>query len=678
MADHKHAPQGGNGVGTAATSTASASRGGVDAAVRRGADKGRLAKSAKPSTTSPDVHGTARNAGVRCCEESERRLLEAKSDRISRFHKSLAHGADGAVELQPWNDFIEGLRAVNNAGDASVLASVNAGPRKWVNPLAGWAVDTEVSDPCSHVIPAPPALRSPEAAAEIIELYWMALLRDVPFAQWKDHPEVNDAAVELSKLPLYLRRATKNSGGSVVAGEVNKRPTNASGPSDAPDKPEGDNRYVRYSELPGAMTKLDERSVFRGGELFAGQPLRERAGPFLSQFLLQEISYGTFRIPQRQIYATPGIDYVTRLDEWEQVQNGASRNPMQNLIGTNNASQRRYLSTMRDLATYVHFDQLYEAYLNAALILVQNRYPLAPGNPYGAGPCDPYGIGHAEPGMTNGTPGGATKLNRNQDGFGTFGGPHVLSLVCEVATRALKAVWRQKWTHLRLRPEAYAGLVQHQLSVGTFGDGHAVLAQSASDGAIGRVSASSRFHHNRLLPLAFPEGSPTHPAYGAGHATVAGACVTILKAFFDEKVCVHCPVEPNADGSALLPYGGDDWSAITVGLELDKLASNIAIGRNMAGVHWRSDYTQSMLLGQRVALDVLYRQSRDYLEEYCFHFTTFGGGSVDLDHEGLRYKPAAVLGGAEVEVLAGDEHGHPNRIARGQDAGIATALLGVV
>ena len=36
-----------------------------------------------------------------------------------------------------------------------------------------------------------------------------------------------------------------------------------------------------------------------------------------------------------------------------------------------------------------------------------------------------------------------------------------------------------------------------------------------------------------LLPMAFPEGSPMHPSYGAGHATVAGACVTILKAFFD-------------------------------------------------------------------------------------------------------------------------------------------------
>src|SRR5437660_6510937 len=36
-----------------------------------------------------------------------------------------------------------------------------------------------------------------------------------------------------------------------------------------------------------------------------------------------------------------------------------------------------------------------------------------------------------------------------------------------------------------------------------------------------------------LLPITFPEGSPTHPSYGSGHATVAGACVTVLKAFFN-------------------------------------------------------------------------------------------------------------------------------------------------
>jgi hypothetical protein len=39
-----------------------------------------------------------------------------------------------------------------------------------------------------------------------------------------------------------------------------------------------------------------------------------------------------------------------------------------------------------------------------------------------------------------------------------------------------------------------------------------------------------------FLPMAFSAGSPPHPAYGAGHASVAGACVTVLKAWFDEDV----------------------------------------------------------------------------------------------------------------------------------------------
>lgn len=33
--------------------------------------------------------------------------------------------------------------------------------------------------------------------------------------------------------------------------------------------------------------------------------------------------------------------------------------------------------------------------------------------------------------------------------------------------------------------------------------------------------------------MAYPEGSPMHPNYGAGHATIAGACVTLLTAMFD-------------------------------------------------------------------------------------------------------------------------------------------------
>ena len=105
--------------------------------------------------------------------------------------------------------------------------------------------------------------------------------------------------------------------------------------------------------------------------------------------------------------------------------------------------------------------------------------------------------------------------------------------------------------------------------------------------------------------MAFPEGSPTHPAYGAGHATVAGACVTILKAWFDENAPVANPVVASDDGEALVPYTGGDAGRLTVGGELNKVAANIAIGRNMAGVHWRSDYFDSIRLGERVAICIL-------------------------------------------------------------------------
>ncbi len=61
-------------------------------------------------------------------------------------------------------------------------------------------------------------------------------------------------------------------------------------------------------------------------------------------------------------------------------------------------------------------------------------------------------------------PGNPYVDSKTQIGFGTFGGPHILSLVTGVATRALKAVWYQKWfVHRRLRPEAMGGLIHNQL-----------------------------------------------------------------------------------------------------------------------------------------------------------------------------------------------------------------------
>src|SRR5712691_9548132 len=95
-----------------------------------------------------------------------------------------------------------------------------------------------------------------------------------------------------------------------------------------------------------------------------------------------------------------------------------------------------------------------------------------------------------------------------------------------------------------------------------------------------------------LLPHDDPEGCPLHPAYAAQHAATLGAQVTALKALFDESAVMPNPVMPSDDGQSLLPYTGADAAQMTVGVELNKLASTVSLGRDIEGVHWRSDAWQ--------------------------------------------------------------------------------------
>ena len=213
-----------------------------------------------------------------------------------------------------------------------------------------------------------------------------------------------------------------------------------------------------------------------------------------------------------------------------------------------------------------------------------------------------------------------------QAGFATWGGPHVLSLVTEVATRALKAVWYQKWfVHRRLRPEEFGGRIEaDRIGLHSF---PMIDDEILSSGAL---AANVAAHGTALLPIAFPEGCPTHPAYGAGHATVAGACTTILKAFFDESWVIPNPQQPNLAGTALTPYTGADAGGITVGGELNKVAANIALGRNGAGVHWRSDYAESVRLGEEIAIAILREQKATYNESSALSISTFDGKGIEI------------------------------------------------
>ena len=361
------------------------------------------------------------------------------------------------------------------------------------------------------------------------------------------------------------------------------------------------------------------------------------------------ITYGAQRIDQRVPVATEKLDYMQLWNDWLTVQNGfdvnkcglGHENPKcskgQNFDGT-----RRFICTPRDLATYVHFDALYQAYLNATLLLLDMGTPFDPGFANLSG--------HARRLRPR-----ATASRKTRGGFALYGGPHILTLVTEVATRALKAVRFQKFNnHLRLRPEALAARMEKANDIdqtypslcGAFGKMREQLEDTIkavvdfNDTAVGVGSA--------LLPMAFAEGSPMHPTYGAGHATVAGACTTIVKAFFDTGTVlglnaadgcdnskpgfftsvsaplVFQPVEKGKGLKARAP--GKYECPLTLEGELNKLAANISIGRNMAGVHYYSDYYDSLRMGEEIAIGMLEEQAICYpTDPFVLSVPTFDG-----------------------------------------------------
>ncbi len=108
----------------------------------------------------------------------------------------------------------------------------------------------------------------------------------------------------------------------------------------------------------------------------------------------------------------------------------------------------------------------------------------------------------------------------------------------DFACHALTVAWFHKWNvHRYLRPEEYFGLL-HVSDAGALKfPVPRFLRQSEALGIIARTTGTC------LLPQAYPEGSPIHPSYPAGHAVVAGACGTILKFFFNAAMRLPAAVE---------------------------------------------------------------------------------------------------------------------------------------
>ncbi len=369
--------------------------------------------------------------------------------------------------------------------------------------------------------------------------------------------------------------------------------------------------FSQYGADPAAQAAIAELSGlsdFRGpkvngqvtaGTLFRGFTAGDLIGPYISQYFYPTLAFGAGEIVQRYLTYLPDSDSMKDFPSYLSCQNGSpsGSNPID--------PTRRYLRNGRDIGAWVHIDVLYQAYFQACLYLVGVGAKLNSGNPYAPG--SPAAV--------------------NQTGFGTFGVPYLKGILAGVTSRALKAQWYQKWfVHRALRPEAYGGLVH--LKVAGARPDYPIHDEVTNSDAVARMFSKNGTY---LLPMEFPEGCPQHPAYGSGHATVAGACVTILKAFFDETEVIQNPVAPSDDGLSLLPYNGADAGQLTVGGELNKIASNVAFGRNIAGVHWRTDAEEAMKLGEAVAISVLRDEKACYSEDFAgFTFKKFDGTQITV------------------------------------------------
>ena len=481
--------------------------------------------------------------------------------RWGNYSKGLKHDARGDVVAASYDSMLDAL----NSGAPSDFDAIKlGGDVPLVDPQAGLAFTLVGGDPQSFALPPAPALASAERAGEMVEDYWMALLRDVPFSQYDSHPLAQAAIADLNKLSDF--RGPKQGG------------------------------------------KVNAATLFRG---FTPEDL---LGPYVSQFLLLPFQFGAIDIDQTfQTYLPPGkggADYMTDFASWLAVQNGQATNAGKLTsapFGPNMPDPtHRYLRDGRGLAAYVHVDVLFEAYFNACLVALDAGCGFNAGNPY------------------NGTAAGKT-----QQGFGTFGTPYAKTAISAVAGPALKTIWYQKWyVHRVLRPEAYGGLIYKTLLAASdpLYFSYPLHADVLNSDAVKHVQS---LHGGALLPMAFPEGSPWHPSYGQGHGTVAGACATMLKAILDEDFVIPNPMMPSDDGTKLVPYTGP--GKLTVRGEANKVAANIALGRNHAGVHWRSDYDRSVLLGEEVAIRVLRDEKLLYNEHHPrWTFTKFDGTKMTI------------------------------------------------
>ncbi len=458
---------------------------------------------------------------------------------------------------------------VGNPGGTNFTATLNG-------PQGALAFDLQGRDSHATIIPPAPSVASAQTAAEQVEHYWAALMRDVHFTDYASSSLAAQACADLNNMS-YIQS-----------------PNNI---------------------FPHPVTPAN---LFRGQIVPGDAPVQ---GPYISQFLLQPTFLGVQPLSQlynriASIGQTAGADFLTDPHEYQNVQNGQP--PSVSLA----FDQVFCLVRMgRDLASYTHVDALHQSYFVAALVLAGIGAPVNPGNPY-IGSRTEHGFGtfgssQAGPVDAVGTiPEMATRALK----AAWF---HKWIVNLRMRPEEYGALVHANLTHQNPMPQAARALHHDVLNSAALPIIHSqygsyLLPQAFPEGSpthpcyptghgtVGGacISAIKFFFDGsqRIRPLLTAAGSDVMTA--------------------------------SSDGQTLEVYTGADRDSLTINGELAKLAWNITQGHGIhAGIHFRSSNVYSMLLGEQLGISILQDRARSYNEPFTIHITKIDGTTATISNQ---------------------------------------------
>jgi hypothetical protein len=499
------------------------------------------------------------------------------TDFSALYSKGLLHDSLGLPDARSWSSMRNALTSGSFSAFQSIqVGTPGGGPNSKLNgPQGCLAFDLQGLDSHAAVIPPSPSVASAETAAEAVEHYWAALLRDVPFTQYGSSSVAAQAVADMNNLS-YVNSGSNN-------------------------------------EYPAPVTT---QNLFRG-QIYPGDG--NIMGPYVSQFMVQPTAFGVQPISQLLQTFLPvgggGSDYMTNTSIYQSIQNGG------NSVGALAMDPTlRYIRNGRDLAAYTHVDVLYQAYFVAFLVMSQINTPLNPGNPYiGSNTEKPFG--------TLGGP----------DAAGTLAEMATRALKAAWFHKWIVDL-RMRPEEYGALVQVRLGNSNNNFSRGPQAAGalHRDVLNSLGAKTVNRTYGSylvpQAFPEGSPTHPCYPTG---HGTVGGACITAlkfffdCNQEIRPLLTAAGRDVYV-----PSTNGQSLNVYNGSDANSLTINGELSKLAFNVSFGHGIhAGIHFRSSTLWSILLGEQVALSVLQDRAKSYNEPFSVTITKFDGTTATISNQ---------------------------------------------